>query len=126
MPKPGPLCRCCGKSIPKRTITYHVMEPDSVQSISESPFWKTVRPPHRLTSKAECQRYTNHPIVSVRYSDYKGRHVTSFSAWDGESYEDPFFCNGTCARDFAYLMARGGLCTTTYEKAVEKRRGNPE
>ena len=44
--------------------------------------------------------------------------ITFFSEWDGESYEDKFFCNGDHAKRFAYVMAGVGRVTVDYAKAL--------
>jgi hypothetical protein len=57
-------------------------------------------------TKAEAQRYSNHPIVSIRrWKDA----ISQFSVWDGESYEDQFFHSGKCATEFGYKAARAGV-----------------
>lgn len=114
-----PLCRCCGKPIPRFTRTIYVVGPNSVQTKDV-----VVGP---LYSKEDCQRHTNHRVVSVRYDDARHddpdqrRKVWRFTTWDGVSYEDEFFCKGTCATRFAYVMAHAGHCTVAYKNALAQR-----
>ena len=113
-----PLCICCGKPIPKRTETYFVRDADR---ISEGGATKYVLGP--LYSKADCQRHTNGSVTAVHYWPVNGeRRVYYFSAWDGESYADEYFCKGSCATRFAYVMARAGRCTNLYNEAVSRQR----
>ncbi len=113
-----PLCHCCGKPIPKRTDLHWVRDADS---LTEGGTLKYVLGP--LYSKADCQRNANQEVVSVSYMSRKDeRRVASFTTWDGESYVDEFFCKGTCATQFAYVMARAGRCTNLYNEAVAKQR----
>lgn len=111
-----PLCVCCGKPIPKRTDLVWVRDPDSIQGGVQ---------PHvagPLYSKADCQRLSNHQVASVSYMPRHGeRRVSHFTVWNGESYVDEFFCKGSCANRFAYVMARAGRCT----KPLQRGRGAP-
>jgi hypothetical protein len=99
-----PLCMYCGKKIAKWT--------DSTTWISNKVY----------RSLADVQRDNNQKVVHVRYDTVMDgttrwdklralgaqvgeRVVTDYSTWDGESYIDEFFCNGTCTRKYAYTMA---------------------
>ncbi len=116
----NPLCRYCGKPIAKRTDLHWVRDADSM---TQGGVTKYVLGP--LYSKTDCQRHVNQQVVSVSYMPRKGeRRVVSFTTWDGESYVDRYFHNGTCARDFAYLIAhaRPDLSTSAYNEAVAKQR----
>lgn len=108
-----PLCRYCGGKIRKWTKAVFLHIPD------EHTVHKGYIDVEKLPqTKAECQQYTNAQITSVkRFKKYDAvtdtttdRGIDQFSTWDGETYEDEFFCNGTHARDFAYMIAR----QTTY------------
>lgn len=70
----------------------------------------------RPKTREDCQRMTNQQVVSVRGYDmrYPDREheIESFTTWDGETVEDPYFCHGgRCAaaygRRFAALVAAG-------------------
>jgi hypothetical protein len=123
-----PLCHYCGKPIAKHTQSVYVRDPRG----GVLGTLHTVEGP--LHSKEECQRTVSDRVVSVSYEpDYSSlyvggrapgtpRLVASFTTWDGESWRDEFFCNGTCAARFAYLMARSGHCTTAYNMAVRQTR----
>ena len=121
-----PLCRYCGKKIAKWTETVYVRD-------------RSVR------SKADCEKRTNQKVVSVRYEDpgrfkrsapkdyyteaeiceaeAQGRWVDMFTTWDGESYQDEFFCNGTHAQYFGYAAARAGQAMPEYNKAKKVANG---
>lgn len=126
---PRPLCRCCGKPIPKRTVAYTVYL--TAEKAEEVNRWhancghqwsRAVAGP--LHNKAECQAKVNGQVVSVSYGgrseggQIDKRRVGHFTVWDGESYADEFFCKGSCATRFAYVMARAGRCTNLYSQAV--------
>lgn len=108
-----PLCRYCGGKIRKWTkaVFLHIPDEHTVHQgyIDVDKFPQT---------KDECQKYTNAQIISVKRCkkyDYQTETTTDlgidqFSTWDGESYEDAFFCSGAHAKDFAYMIAR----QTTY------------
>lgn len=99
-----PHCRFCGKAIAKYTVNNWV-EPEPRDTHRPNNWTRYVY--HHgtpLTSKADCQRHSNNPVVSVQYND--SNNVRSFSTWDGETYRDPYFCSGKCAQQFAYMMAR--------------------
>jgi hypothetical protein len=60
-------------------------------------------------TKADCQRFVNGLIVSVK-RHWKDRHtIHEFTYWDGETYLDPFFDKGRCAQEFGYKAARAGV-----------------
>lgn len=114
--KTQPLCRYCGGKIAKRTIT-----------VRFGGFMSNRK--DRPATWADAQRLVNDgTIVSVRYATKArgdngvpfdvDRFVCEAGVWDGESYVDSFFCNGEHAKRFAYMLARGGHCTTDYNDAV--------
>jgi hypothetical protein len=106
-----PHCLWCGTRIAKATTRHNVVTPAMWrQSFREAyaSMPKTI---------ADCHKLTNEKVVSVDYQyeqDYNfertGRRVVhSYSTWDGESYQDEFFCNGDHARQFGYAAAIHGL-----------------
>lgn len=124
MAKHPPLCRYCGKPIPKRTTTVHFEK--TQQDVDKHPmmkWWRYVV--GQPTNKAEAQRLVNEPIVSIRRHYADPNLIASVGIWDGESYVDPFFCNGQHAKDFAYVIARDkpGLGTNSWAEAINKQRG---
>lgn len=80
-----PHCRQCNKPIRKWTDTVYPAKGD-------------------CRSKADCQKLTNQSVVSVSY--WVDGSVMRFSTWDGESYDDPYFCSGKCAEIFGYRAAK--------------------
>ena len=138
--KVQPLCRYCGKAIRKRTITVRLKpEPTGnehpMEGFSRYIFVGSTYP----RTKAECQRLTNHAISAVRrYQPIKGvgldwdektgeSYIEQFTEWDGESYNDEFFCTGECAKNFGYMIAStSNTVTKAYNEAIRKRRDNDE
>lgn len=100
-----PLCRLDGRPIRKKT-----------ESVFFAGSQMRDRRPENPQTKAEAQRYVNQQIVSIR-KGYKGiSHVTT---WDGESYEDAYFCTGDCARRFGYFaMEHPAAETQAYADAM--------
>lgn len=123
----APLCRYCAKPISKATTTvYFGRDPLSGTRHSENRI-------ERPTSKAEAQRYLNQAISSVRWkmrrtvqNDFDSPLVREFidqvTVWDGRSYCDEFFCNGTHAQLFGYAAARGHHGTKAWVDAMSARR----
>lgn len=121
-----PLCRYCGRKIAKSTTTIFCERTSTWQPKDDTP-----------RTKADCERISNQPVVSVKYHhpvigyDDSGepihgpRFVNYFSTWDGESYQDGYFCNGEHARNFAYAIAvnTSDLAMPAYWKAVERQQG---
>jgi hypothetical protein len=127
----GPLCRYCGKPIAKRTRLVNVdhAETDQRQYHDHTEFWTHVYVTDETwpKNKADCQKLTNRQVVAVKYGahvrgDYYEHRVRAFSDWDGESYDDPFFCNGDHAKRLGYLMADGGHCTKKYNEALRTQQ----
>ncbi|UTC29748.1 hypothetical protein BAJUN_01180 [Bajunvirus bajun] len=74
--------------------------------------------PIRPKTLADCQRLTNHQVVSIhgydtRYPD-REHEIEAFTTWDGETLHDPYFCHGgRCAaaygRRFAQAVVAGAV-----------------
>ncbi|GGB09131.1 hypothetical protein GCM10011491_41360 [Brucella endophytica] len=122
-----PLCRYCGKKIAKKTETIY-FGPEAAAHVTD---FASSRPEYP-TSKEEVQRLVNGQVVGVSWSrgeDYYAKKagcdfIFKASTWDGESYQDPFFCNGEHAKRFAYALARAGHATQAYQKANEAALAN--
>jgi hypothetical protein len=115
----APLCRYCGKPIPKatRVVWLHPRPLTDHEEEDGGAMWRHVSVEELPCNLAECQRLTNQQILQVRYGT-KGS-ITHFHEWDGKSYKDQYFCKGDCAKRFGYVAARRGEYTTAYEKASE-------
>jgi hypothetical protein len=106
-----PYCRYCGKPIPKRTHTVYFVASEEEKSRHSA--WATwysyvVGSP---IDKQEAQLLTNGKIVSIkRGQSINGRIdrnvIGTVTTWDGETYQDKFFCKGSHAQDFAYAVLR--------------------
>ena len=114
-----PHCLWCGKRIAKRTTRHDV----------KGTGW-AFKEGGPIVTREDLQKRTNGRIVSVKYHYENERHekmsqsiydnnyrrivsgqrtIHAYSTWDGESYVDPYFCNGDHARCFAYAAAKHGL-----------------
>lgn len=106
-----PHCLWCGKRIPKATTRRNLVTPAMWKESFDEAY------ANRPKTLADCQKLTNEKVVSVDYQyeqdvnyDRTGRRVVhSYSTWDGESYMDPYFCNGDHAKNFGYAAAMHGL-----------------
>jgi len=122
-----PLCRYCGKPIPKRTTTLRFVDELKSHMTNDQFTIYVVGTPQ---TKAEAQRLTNLEVVSVQRGcnpwgkDSQLEYITSVGVWDGERYADPYFCNGQHAKDFAYMIAkaRPTLGSETWASAIERQR----
>lgn len=67
---------------------------------------------NRPRTKAECAKFSNHPVVSVRRGGIGmgNERIGAFSVWDGESYQANYnyFCTIQCAAAFGRAMAKRG------------------
>jgi hypothetical protein len=103
-----PLCRVCGKKIAKKTeAIWFNGDPNPPRTLDEA--------------KARTNlQITSHTWFDRQYGSFVGRHIDSIRVWDGESYVDPYFCNGTCAKLMAYAAAESGMVTSNYKTAKAK------
>lgn len=119
-----PLCRYCGKPIGKRTKT--IMFGSSDHEATDHGWYATRSEKPR--TRAEAQRFANHPIVSVRYlGEGENRFIANASIWDGVSYKDDFFCSNEHAQNFAYAVVRSptnNLTTEAYRNARDTQVRN--
>lgn len=102
-----PHCIVCGKQIRKRfeSISFLPVQGNR-QNYDRKEGNIYLDHEHRPKTKEECQRFTNHAIISVSV-DHTGERIFSFKWWEGE-YEDEFFCSGKCAQKQGYASARAG------------------
>jgi hypothetical protein len=122
-----PLCRYCGIAIRKLTSVHWFGENvDFYKNHADRAIHHGEQPRSR-----EAQRCIIEAIVSHQWSTLTKdgdllprteQFVRKVHVWDGESYEDGFFCNGDHARRFAYLLAREGRCTRDNTEALAGQR----
>lgn len=122
-----PLCRACGKPIAKHTSAiYFGWSTLSSGSMIETGQARREKP----RTRAEAQRVSNKEITSVRWhrETRNGERVPSedyidrINVWDGETYEDQFFCSTQCAVRLARACARDGKVLQPYNDAMAARR----
>lgn len=135
-----PLCRYCGEKIPKRTdlVYVHATPPRthipetkisliSSGKFKEEPTGKMIPihvSPHVIgipRTKEEAQKLINLKIISVRKGD--DGVISRLGVWDGETYNDQFFCKNDCAIRYAYSMVRSphnSLVMPAYTEALAK------
>lgn len=134
-----PLCRSCGKPIPKHTRHFRVttkltdLEKDQNNRGDDEYRLRILQVDAFPTNKKELQKLTNAKVVSVGYTrikdhwddeHWKEQYISEFTTWDGESYRDAYFCNSTrCAVKFAYMTATGPVQSVAYCDALKKQRG---
>jgi hypothetical protein len=120
MSAPAPRCRYCGGPIRKdvRTVWLHDRPLNEYERRDGGLTYRHLRVDTLPRTKAECQTLTNWTVLSVKRDYRNGNVISRFGEWDGESYADPYFCNGDHARRFAYICAEAGTATNTYNKVV--------
>lgn len=129
-----PLCRFCGKRIPKHTTRVYFGRRFGADSD-----WSRSIPDHKPADRAAAQRLVNEQIVSTKWDwpkkiaaadyfdsgeDHEPNFISEVTVWDGESYQDEFFCNGDHAQRFGYAAARwedGRLAMPAYREAIAVR-----
>jgi hypothetical protein len=122
-----PLCRWCGHPIAKRTTRVHIV-PVLGPNHRDSMFWRYVAVGDNWPkTKADCQKLTNHTVVRVGYTtlyddngEPAGKRLTEFGEWDGESYQNKYFCNGEHAKEMGNAAAAKGWSTIQYREARTK------
>ena len=96
----APLCRNCGAPIAKKTTT--VWFGEGPIACRRDPSTSFAAKPRTLE---EAAKYSNHQIVSHRFSDVD-RSVRVMHVWDGDSYQDDAFHSQSCAAAFGRAMAK--------------------
>lgn len=123
-----PLCRYCGKKIAKSTIKHWFG--DRVEFYKNSPD-RHIHHGEKPRSREEAQKYINEQVISVQWSRLyqdgellprEQQFINRVGVWDGESYEDKFFCNDDHARRMGYVVAHEGRCTAEYNAALRRQR----
>lgn len=121
MKTPPKACIVCGKPISKRTETFYFREP--VTYVPPAPrSWGGMHDAieakpdglregnsaflaQRPRDRKEAQRFVNGQIIS---SKRDGDILSSVTFWDGETYQDKFFCTNHCAMQQGYASAQQG------------------
>lgn len=97
-----PFCRYCGKRIAKQTRIVNLALPGSGLAGHTSIHSRVLHVDTYPADMNACKALTNGHVVTVRFD--RGGHIDSFFEWDGTSYKDEFFCSGTHAKLFAYVV----------------------
>ena len=102
----GPLCKVCGKPVPKQTrsLSFTPAALNGRQNGERGKHTIYLDEDQRPRSVEEAQRYSNQPILSVKR--YGTPTIHSMNTWDGESYVwgGHFHAQG-CAAQFGQAMA---------------------
>jgi hypothetical protein len=124
MSKHPPLCKVCGKPVPKltRSVSFVPATLNKRQNGERGTHSIYLDEELRPTTVAEAMRYSNEPLISVQR--YGGKHIGSFNTWDGESYVygGHFHAQG-CAAKFGEAMARQHptMAMPAYHAAIKDR-----
>ena len=92
-----PLCRCCGKPMPKATTNVHFVD----YGVGLGGAVRVDVLPR--TRQDVAALYPDREVVSIRRDQHGG--VYSAWLWDGESWTDDLFCKVACAERFARIVA---------------------
>lgn len=121
-------CRYCGKMLRKWSTTVYVREAPSPYDVRASYCRYVYVGAAKLKTKADCQRHSNQHVISVQYSHPTqdgdripgAKYVASFNEWDGESWQDQYFCGAKCAEAMAYaiLKVQPNWGTEAYRKSL--------
>lgn len=115
--KTQPHCRWCGKPIRKHTVTVW-LDTSKTWKGQDTEYSRHLVVENRPETKEECQKFTNKMIVSVRRY-YDTKYIWRFNEWDGESYEDAFFCTTACSSEMGYAAAKHhNFVTPAWRKAT--------
>lgn len=136
-----PLCKCCGKPIPKATdwVDFNC-DPEPIEGSgvkrgrSECP--KTKAEAQALLNltvlavrKGKRRAYSTTTLEEGRFTNPAGARpfrsstqtgetiISAASVWDGESYVEEHFCKLACSATFGMVMAKAGHCTVAYLEA---------
>jgi ribosomal protein L24E len=127
-----PFCRYCGGPIRKKTATVFIRAPGKGTGLSNYGS-RLIEVEPLPQTKEDCQKYTNQKIMSVKrdkrmnydINKMEDFGIDQFTEWDGETYDDKFFCSGTCAQKMAYgiLEKQPTWGTEAYRKARDAEVG---
>jgi len=122
----GPLCKHCGKPIPKATrhfgFTPATLNNRENGQRFNSGYGMYLDEELRPKTVEECRRYVNDQIISVGRGP--GNYIYSIHTWDGESYVwGGHFHSQSCAAQFGLGMAHNfpTYSTSTYREALKAR-----
>lgn len=101
----GPACIVCGRAIKKRIVTTWLRSEEQAARHVGGTSYRTV--PELPTSAEQVRRLTNAPHITKLYR-YSSGEIHGFNTWDGESYQDDFFCTDRCAQRQGYAAAQHG------------------
>ncbi|AFO71600.1 hypothetical protein CcrSwift_gp241 [Caulobacter phage CcrSwift] len=126
--KTQPHCRCCAKPIKKHTRRHYFGSREAKDN-----GWSLDRIETPM-SEDELRRLVNGHIVSFAWShdvtydaNYKAvrkkTHIAWANVWDGETYEDGYFCTLRCAAAFGSMVAEHypDIHTQAYADFKDKR-----
>lgn len=108
-----PRCLTCGAAIPKLMESWSISPAtangrrNGDSDYGKRTLYFDADAPNRPRTLADCQRFTNSRVH--RINGYLSGVVSSFTAWDGESYISPHFCKNGCAEAFGRKAARLGV-----------------
>lgn len=108
-----PHCRYCGKPIAKKTngAWFGSKAANGPGNYVEKP-----------KSVEEVRQLTGLQVASVRWDhQHPGpdNFIFSVTLWDGESYQDEYFCGPGHAARLGQLLAAAGHCTAAYNRGVK-------
>ncbi len=109
-------CIVCEKSIKKKLHYFNFLPPQEAVGCMKQkiPARKegeiihnmnisTIFTDHPPASKSGCSKFTNFKVMSATITNGA---VRKFSAWDGETYADDYFCSDKCAIKQGYASAQ--------------------
>lgn len=117
-----PHCRCCAKPIKK------VTEQHWFGRTRDKAEYYSIEHTAKPLSRAEAQAITGGNVVSVSWSlkyaslgaEGTKDYIDGANVWDGETYQDEFFCTLRCAAEMGRAVAAKGWEFPAYSEVMRK------
>jgi hypothetical protein len=100
-------CVCCERSIPRKVTRWMIQSPTAMcpeGTERADAGMITLYTQRKARTPADLTQFTGDHVLRL----WRGRKgfVHTFTTWDGETYEDEFFCSRRCAISFGYRYAK--------------------
>jgi hypothetical protein len=100
-------CVCCERSIPRKVTRWTILTPTNLfpeGTVRADVVATTIYTHQKARTPADLTQFTGDHVLRL----WRGRKgfVHTFTTWDGETYEDEFFCSRRCAIELGYRYAK--------------------
>lgn len=128
-----PLCRCCGKQLPKNSsVVWVERHRSTLHKPTKYSSYVYVNEDNHPRTKEDCRQWSNFPILSISRGVYlnsvlRSDLVHSFRVWPDNMYvaHYGYFCSNHCAGCWAEVAARAlpNAHSVAYQDAKRAQRG---